>query len=548
VNELRFQRESGPARGARVTDEVRAGTHGLADAGGSVSANEGAVPARTSKGSAGSALLHAFWAALAVGAAASCALAGALDDGLRLAAEGRCAEASGLLAPFSEPSAQRAYGLCRLQLGEFAAARSVLEALERSDPSLSVDLGVARFHTGDLAGAENALSRADARGDPRPEIPLYLGLISLERAQPAAAAVRFERARASAPQSVEPAASCYAGIARAEAGERASARVALERVVAGWPGTPWAAEAQRTLDSLGAGSPFFASLRVGFEHDSNAVLRGAGVELPDEIPSQADQRSVWRGVAGRTLALSSGAQLGGAFAVSGSAHLDLTRFDAITPSASAWLDRPLGEGLTLRALAAYAHAWVDQDAFLSAPGLALELYHEGADGSSSRVFAELAFDDYRFAPDPDFPDERDRDGLGFRMGVEQRLELPALRSHLWGLVAYRRFTADGTEYSFDSPELELGFDSALPAQLSFTGAARYAYRPYRHATSYEQPEFTHDRTEHEWRTDLALARPLWRQLSIETRWRYQRNRSTAEVFDYSRHVVGLYVSWTRNPF
>jgi len=493
-------------------------------------------------------LLQAFWALGALAGAASGASGGALEEGLRLAAEGRCAEASPLLEPLAEANARRAFGLCRLQVGDFPAALAVLAPLEPNEPALGVDVGVARFHTGDLAGAELAFSRAGERGDARPEIPLYLGLIALTRAEPAAAAKSFERARRSAPQSVEPAASYYAGLANAEAGQRAAARAALQRVVVGWPGTTWAEQAQRALDSLRAGSPFFASLRVGFEHDSNAVLRGEGVELPEEIPSQADQRSVWRGVAGRAWSLASGSQIGGAAAISGSAHLDLSRFDAITPSASAWLDRPIGEHLTLRALAAYSHAWVNERAFLSSPGIALELHREGADGASTRAFAELALDDYRFDADPPFSEIRDRDGLGFRLGVEQRFELPGSRSHVWGALAYRRFTADGTEYSFDSPELELGFDAALPAELSLTGTARYAFRPYRHPSSYETSASSAERTEHEWRTDLSLARALWRQISVETRWRYQRNRSTAQVFDYSRHVVGVYVSWTRNPF
>jgi tetratricopeptide (TPR) repeat protein len=475
------------------------------------------------------------------------ALGGPLDEGLRLAAEGRCAEASALLEEGPpEPSARRALGLCRLQLADFPSAAALLAELEPSDPALAVDLGIARFHTGDLAGAEQALARAAQRNDPRPELPLYSGLIALARAQPAAAAASFERARRSAPQSVEPAASYYAGVANAEAGERAAARAALERVVAGWPGTAWADEAQRALAVLTVSSPFFASLRTGFEHDSNAVLRGEGVELPEEIPSQADQRAVWRGVAGRSFSLASGGQLGAAIALSGSAHGDLSRFDALTPSASAWLDHPLGEHCTLRALAGYAHAWVNERAFLSSPGLALELHRAGAEGASTRVFAELAFDDYRFPSDEDFPERRDRDGLGFRLGVEQRFALSRERSHVWGALAYRRFTADGTEYSFDSPELELGFDAALPGALSLSGSARYAYRPYRHASTYTDPLFE-ERREHEWRTDLALERGLWRRLSLEARWRYQRNRSTAQVFDYSRHVVGLYVSWTRSP-
>ncbi|HEU4429153.1 MAG TPA: tetratricopeptide repeat protein, partial [Myxococcota bacterium] len=160
-----------------------------------------------------------FLAAWALDSTASAAFGSALHGGLQLAAEGRCAEASVLLAPLPEPSARRALGLCHLQLGDYSGAVAVLAKLAPNDPTLDVDLGVARFHAGDLAGAEQALARASQRGDERPEVPLYLGLIALQRAQPAVAAASFDRARRSAPQSVEPAASYYAGIAHAEAGE-----------------------------------------------------------------------------------------------------------------------------------------------------------------------------------------------------------------------------------------------------------------------------------------------------------------------------------------
>ena len=112
-------------------------------------------------------------------------------------------------------------------------------------------------------------------------------------------------------------------------------------------------------------------------------------------------------------------------------------------------------------------------------------------------------------------------------------------------LAYRRFSADGTEYSFDAPELELGWQSALPAELVLTAGVRYAYRHYRHPTTYAP--LGAERNEHDWRTELALRRPIWRRLSLETRWRYQRNRSNVGVFDYTRHVAGLYASWILDP-
>jgi len=480
--------------------------------------------------------------------AASTAQAGAPEDGLRLAAEGRCAEALPLLgeAPASF-EAKRARALCLLQEADYTGAAPALAELEHTEPALATDLGIALFHSGDLERAEVALRRAEEQGSPRAEVPLYLGLIALDRERTAEATAQLERAQRGAPDALAPAAAYYAGLARARSGDREAARVALAQVASNWPGTAWAEEAARAAAALDGPHSLFAALQLGFEHDSNAVLRGQGVDLPTEIPSQADQRFVWQGAAGRAWRISRDTQLGGTLAFSGTAYGDLTSFDVLHPALTVWGDQRLSESTTLRALAAYSHAWVGGDSFLSAPSVGLELYRDAAARGVTRVFGELAFDDYLFesTDPPALARARDRDGLSLRIGAEHSLPLPALASTITGALAYRRFSADGSEYSFDSPELALGVESALPAKFLVAAGVRYAYRHYRNPTTYAAPGTA--RIEHDWGTELSIWRPIWRQLGLEARWRYQRNHSTADVFDYSRHIAGLYASWTLNP-
>jgi tetratricopeptide (TPR) repeat protein len=472
----------------------------------------------------------------------------AQPDGVRLAAEGRCAEALTLLgAAPSSADAARARALCLLQEADYAAAAEALAALEAGEPALVVDLGIARFHAGDREGAEGALRRAEAAGSGRPEVPLYLGLIALDRERRETAVRDLVRARA-AGDVFAPAAAYYAGVAQARAGDREAAREALRRVASEWPGTPWAEAASREVAALDAPRAVVGMLRIGFEHDSNAVLRGEGVSLPEEIPSQSDQRFVWRGAAGRGWPVGPAMQLGGAVAFSGSVHGDLGSFDVLYPSLTLWAERRLGERTTLRAIGGYGHAWVDTRPFLSSPTLATELHYDWGARGATRAFAELAFDAYRFDStdsDPALRRARDRDGLGYRIGAEHRLALPELRSSVLAALAYRGFSADGTEYSFDSPEVELGIESTLPSRFVLGAGLRYAFRAYRHPSTYGPP--SGDREEQDWRTELSLRRPVWRQLHLEARWRYQGNRSTSDVFDFTRHVVGLHASWTLSP-
>jgi hypothetical protein len=266
------------------------------------------------------------------------------------------------------------------------------------------------------------------------------------------------------------------------------------------------------------------------------------------MPGQADQRLFWRAAGGRTWQPAGNTEVGGALVFSGWLHGELTDFDVLNPSLTLWADRRLGERALLRGIAGYAHAWVGGDDFLSEPSFALELHRAWDERGATRVFVELVPDDYRFASletDPTLRRARDRDGLGVRAGVEHRFPLPTLGSALTASLAYRGFSADGSEYSFDSPELGFGWESSLPARFELGAGVWYAYRSYRHPTTY--PPEGSDREEHDWSTELSLRRPVWREISLETRWRYERNRSSVDVFDYTRHVVGLYASWSLNP-
>ena len=394
-----------------------------------------------------------------------------------------------------------------------------------------------------------ALARAEAARVARAELPLYRGLVAERRAQEAEAVAAFGRAATAADNELlSSAAGYYAGANFARAGELGAARDALERVMREWPDSGWAEAARRELERLDAARAGFATLRLGFEHDSNAVLRGDGVVLPPEIASASDQRFVWRAAGGKSWSAAPRAQVGAALSFSGSAHGDLARFDVLYPALAVWTDLRVGEHTTLRAVAGYGYAWVGEDDFLSAPNLGLEAQRSWGERGATRLFAEFAFDDYRFpilASSPAEERARDRDGLGTRLGLEHRLPVAALSATASASLAYRRFSADGTEYSFDSPEVELGWESALPGKLVLGAGLRYAYRRYRHPTTFETP--ARERREHDWRTELALRRPVWRQLQLETRWRYQRNRSSADVFDYRRHVAGLYATWTLSP-
>ena len=411
----------------------------------------------------------------------------------------------------------------------------------------------------------------------RPELPLYQGLVALDQADDAAAARLLDRARALGGDDLEPVVSYYGGLAWSRAGDRSAAREALERVVANWPGTDWAEQAALALGRLGeAENDLFGFLRVGIERDDNVVLRGRGVRLPDEIGRDRDERLVWNGSLGSHLVEDGRDTIGAALAYSGNAHEDLDRFDTHFPSVIVWWDRVLASGWTSRVLGGAGYAWVDDAPFLLETRLGTSLHRELPRGARATLSTELYRHDFRFSNDDVFDgpgtpgapcpggatvlcgppgiDEstaRNRDGLGWIVALEGVQPLWA-EAELFAGASYQRFDARGQEYSFSARSVSLGLQTPLAYGVELEVSARLTWRPYRNPTTFPEPDGLvagqqyalrgTDRRERELRTDVALVRPLNETLTVETRWTYERNRSTASVFDTRRHVLGAYLT------
>jgi len=540
-----------------------------------------------------------------------------------LATGGQCGEALPLLEQAREEGPGDAavadlIGQCQMQLQRWSEAADAFAEAKRLDPEtrdVDLHLAVSRFHAGDLDGAEVALDDARVRSPGSAEVDLYDGLIRLERAdQPVAAAEALERARGRDPVGVEPVASYYAGIAWLHAKERERAREALERVQREAPGTSWATAAARALaDSEGrtrglrdrrdleglqqAERPLgrapledkrqgpWIVLSGGVEYDSNVLLRGDGVQVPDEISDEGDGRGVWTAQLGSELFRNRDWSVGAMVAYYGSAHFDLTDFDTHYPSFTTWVDRRFGEATVARLQYDFSYAWVGKDGYLREHSATPALFHDwGGRWGTTRLFSELSWDDYRF-DDDDVPDgvlggvagtpcppgvttpcgpfgldeseERNRDGFWAVVGFDHVVPVDELRSELSFGYHWHHYDAEGQEYDFQAHEIELGARTYLPWRFALDVQGSFAYRPYDHPSTYPDPGDlvnglqyrlrSSDKEERIWQADVILERPITDWMIASLRYEYTRNDANVEVFDYDRHVVGGYLTLYYQP-
>jgi tetratricopeptide (TPR) repeat protein len=497
-------------------------------------------------------------------------------------------------------------GKCQITLRRYAEAIASLEEARRLDPEvaeLDLLLGMARFHQGDLDGSEQALAAAEQRLPDRAEVHLYLGLIALERGEAAQAALSLARSGRADPDAVEPIASFYEGLAHEIEGERRAAQEALRRARDLGSGTLWESQAIAALERLGEGAPppwkatspreleilrersprWWVSATFGLEYDDNVVLRGSGVQLPGEISSQNDHRGIVALEAGYELFANPDWTVGVLATHFGSFHDDLEDFNAQYPGLSLWADHRLLPNTIGRFQYDFGYAWIGgSEPFLISHNWTPALYQNWGRGGTTRLFTRFHKRNYLF-DNEDMPDgpgrpgafclslrdvfcappgieenqARNRDGWGFSAGFDHTWPVAGEKLVLRVGYRYRRFSARGSEYSFQAHEGQLGFRLLLPFDFAFEAFGSYAWQPYRNRSTYPDPEDVFfnrqyglsgkDRSDDVARVDLVLERPVTEYLMLSLRYAYFDNDSNVDVFDYNREILGVYATFRFTP-
>ncbi len=509
----------------------------------------------------------------------------------RLAASGRCDEALPILTGLteSEPDDARLAllrGDCELQLDRFEAALVSLRRARTLDPKLpdvDVSIAAASFHAGDFQGALNAVADARRAGSTRPELDLYegLALFGLE-SDDGGAARALETAGRGGARSLDPVASYYAGMAWRRAGDQDRAREALRRVIIDYPDSEWAIAAQRALDGATttaiAVPRMWARVRAGMEWNSNAVFVGKGVSLPEDISDKSDFLGVVTAEFGSEFYRSGPWSLGARADYVGTAHTDVSEFDIQYPGFGLWVDHRLSDVSLLRLDYSLHYGWLGYDAYVTSHLLTPQWMRDFGSRGLLRVYGEVSYNDFHSngdgvadgpgavgdpcvgvaicgPPGLDESAERDRDGIGGGVGFDHTLPVAWLRGSVWGGLFYEFYDSQGTEYQYDGYGVRAGFRSALPAQLTLYGWAGYTYRPYRHASTYPDPDDLNvasrqqyglrgrDRSDDVVEVEVELERRITDNLSASIRYAYLWNSSNVAVYDYDQSVVGAYVTW-----
>lgn len=483
-----------------------------------------------------------------------------------LETQGRCQEVVDLerKSGGSDPRLAAIAGRCQVRLGDYAAAVETLQrAQEDPEAPAAVDLqlGIAQYHLGELDAARTSLDRARARGAEGALLDLYGGLLQLQADDARGAALALERARREDAAAVEPVASYYAFFAWRSVEDEERAQAALERLREEDPNGPWIAEAERVLASeVPAPQGWWLDTEAGLEYDSNVTIRGSGVQQAfingDTVSGRDDGLAIWSLDGGVELYRDShwsGGLLGG---YTGTAHFDISEFDAHLPTAGVWLDRSFGPRTTLRGRYDFAYAWVNYDPYFLSNTVSSTLFQDFDRWGRSELSVAVGFWNYLYDRlDPNPPPTPPGSGQLSQINQDGTLVL-AEGMHYWtpvtegplatfelrGGYTFTHYAAKGREFDFDAHRFLLGFDGILPGEVAWNSWGAFTYQPYRRTSLYAQnPQTDPKQRDRVWEFGTELEKFLSEDVSVLARYRFIDTGSNTKVYDYHRHVVGGYV-------
>lgn len=474
-----------------------------------------------------------------------------------LASKGDCEAALPLidqaraLDPAGEGSSALLAGRCLISLKRFAEAKPVLERAVSHDPSSGdarLALGVSEYHVGERDAARADLEQAREMLPANPEAELYLGLILLEEERPAEAISRLDRSRNLQGDAFEPAANYYAALAQAEVGEESRARESLRRVQEMAPGTVWAerageALAQAEARKLAAAPTHWLTLQAGLDYDSNISLRSGAISQPGNISHRGDGKGWWAVDGGVELFRASGWAGGVGGNYTGSQPFREDDFDQHYLTASMWLDRELGEQTLLRITPEAGYGWFDGHDFIRYAAVRPEIRHDFGKAGLGTAYVRYAYNDFLYDEfDPAFLEIRDRDGHEILGGYDHQVmvtDSTTLRGGLFG----HDYRSEGQDYDFVGGGGWLGFRQILPWTLILDATGSVEFDQYDTRSSFAQVgEIVGDRRDIVGAASAVLTKPINRWLSVSARYQYLDNESNTRVFDYSRHIVGGFVT------
>ena len=449
-------------------------------------------------------------------------------------------------------------GLSRLDQGRPQAAVEAFDEALRLDSSLTeVYSARAKAHIQlrhfDQARADLAVFERDPAWEAQ---AAYLqGQLHFAEGDLEAAAEAFRRARAAG--GVEQmSAEFYEGLTYLRMRELVRARTVFRESGSGADRDPTVAAASRQLDAVlaaqqRAARPWEFQISAGVEWDSNTILLGSNVGLPQDISGVEDWRFVVQPRGSYSLYRNQKVDFG----IEGNGYFtfqdDLPDFNIASYQGGPYLNYRVNDRLFASARYGYNYIEFGHEKYMTRHVVTpqVTLVHPNR-GYTSMFYQLQAKKFYQEVSDP-----FDRDGENHVFGIVQGITLPAWlgkegqTSNLELSYRYDMQRTDGANYEGDFHILGVTYYTPLPIlDLRADVGVTMAFENYDHPNTLDSRQRRREDTEI--RLTAGLTRELFKNATLRVDYTYAdrdsniRTAANEHPFDYDRHQVGVRFIYT----
>ncbi len=477
--------------------------------------------------------------------------------------------------------------------GDLEAARAHFEAVLAADPSDASALqylGLIAAKEGDPDGAIDQFRRAVSANPEDADIRFTLGVALLHRDRAAEAAEEFDRVLAVEPDNaqaefyggvsdyrqqrfpetvqhmksaiaLDPSLRLqgryYIGLAEVFMGNLEASTAALSEAASMSPSDPLAIAAASISERIQPEERWWGiDLTSGIEFDSNPTFVGRSVTL-----------SIVEGDEFSEIELKRKEDVLGVFSID--TYYDLLDMEFVTLRAGysgfvslhdradevdqvthlGWADLGLHYGdfrLGTRFDASTTDLDLDAD-YLEMRRVSPSLTYANSEWGVTQLLYQYHDLAYRF--DTTDVEEFDADGTLHDVSLSQFIYLPAPFTYARAGVGYQRQRTDGTEFEYDGVVVSVGAGVELPFDARGGILVQYFHRDYRNehtpTTAFPTGGDPRKRDDDIARLKLDLTVPFAQYWEVALRGAFTFIDSNIEdIYDYNRHVVGTYVTFT----
>lgn len=425
------------------------------------------------------------------------------------------------------------------------------------DPAIAFQLGLAFFAQEQYDRAEPLFEEVFATNPELDGLGYYLGFLRYRKKDYRGALTAFRAGRSSDPE-VQQLTRFYTGLALGVLGLPAQAAAEVEEALRLAPGSALTGPAERLRDTIVAARQaerrFSLQVNLGVTYDDNvsvrpttnnrepqvAELRTHRHESPGELFGVRADYVWWKDVDWEST-------VGYSFFTT--YVNDIPKFNLISHTASAGVNRKLTLGALpalIGALYSFDFLALDSDEFLVRNSLTLNAAIVESEMNLTQFFVRYQDKDFAETSPPPVRQEI-RDATNWMGGFLHLVRFAQDRHFLKAGYQHDHDNTDGRNYAYVGHRFTVGGQYTLP-----WWAMRLKYDFDVHVRTYRSlnsilPTYapgTKKRRDEEIVNIFRAELPLPRDLTLAAEFQATRTHSNIEVFDFSRNVLSLVLSWS----